>query len=348
LQHEHHHKTASTGIILAVDLGKYKSVACVHDQDSSEIRFTSFETTRAELQRLLAREQPAVVVIEACLLAGWVHDLCSELGCRCLVANTASEAWKFKHLKRKTDKDDALRLAQLYLLEQLPTVTLPPTSVRQWRSLIACRPALVGRSVAVQNRSSHSRVQPNGVRARQSSVRRSLGRRGAGVARDTESRETRAAVCSACLRLFAGSTFQQFACDHNGTRAARARLAQQHINGVAARIGKVLLLSAPPFLANGHVGQPLGHTEQDGLRFRIVFLKGYENEHLDILRRFVGVPHRNNARCKDFSRTPRVTVCNVKGPDRDFLFRWEISQECGPTDGVGIDMERWARARDAT
>ena len=68
-------------------------------------------------------------------MAGWVHDLCGELQVRCLVANTASEAWKFKHLKRKTDKDDALRLAQLYLLGQLPTVELPPTAVRQWRSL---------------------------------------------------------------------------------------------------------------------------------------------------------------------------------------------------------------------
>jgi transposase len=85
-------------------------------------------------------------------LAGWVHDLCAQLGVRCLVANTASEAWKFKHLKRKTDKDDALRLAQLYVLGQLPTVTLPPTTVRQWRSLIAWRQTLVGRRVAVQNR----------------------------------------------------------------------------------------------------------------------------------------------------------------------------------------------------
>jgi transposase len=92
------------------------------------------------------------VIIEACLLAGWVHDLCVEFGVRCLVANTASEAWKFKHLKRKTDKDDALRLAQLYTLGQLPTVNLPPTAVRQWRSLIACRQALVGRRIAVQNR----------------------------------------------------------------------------------------------------------------------------------------------------------------------------------------------------
>jgi transposase len=148
----HSHGVASAGAILAVDLGKYKSVACVHDQAMGEFGFTTFETTRREVRRLLEAKQPAVVVIEACLLAGWVHDLCGELGVRCLVANTASEAWKFKHLKRKTDKDDALRLAQLYLLGQLPTVTLPPTTIRQWRSLIACRQTLVGRRVAAQNR----------------------------------------------------------------------------------------------------------------------------------------------------------------------------------------------------
>src|SRR5262249_47723493 len=143
--------TASTNTILAIDLGKYKSVACVQVEDG-EIRFTTLETTRAELHKLIGKERPAVVIIEACLLAGWVHDLCGERGVRCLVANTASEAWKFKHLKRKTDKDDALRLAQLHALGQLPTVTLPPTAVPQWRSLIATRQHLVGRRVAVQNR----------------------------------------------------------------------------------------------------------------------------------------------------------------------------------------------------
>ena len=56
---------------------------------------------------------PAAVVIEACSLAGWVHDLCDELGVPCRVANTSAEAWKYKHAKRKTDRDDALRLAQL-------------------------------------------------------------------------------------------------------------------------------------------------------------------------------------------------------------------------------------------
>jgi transposase len=142
----------TTAAILAIDLGKYKSVSCLYDGNPDRARFTSFATDRTRLRQLLLRCRPAVVVIEACLLAGWVHDLCAELGLRCLVANTASEAWKFKHLKRKTDRDDALRLAQLHALGQLPTVVVPPPATRQWRCLIAGRQTLVGRRVAVQNR----------------------------------------------------------------------------------------------------------------------------------------------------------------------------------------------------
>jgi transposase len=142
----------TTAAILAIDLGKYKSVSCHYCGNPDRAHFTSFTTERARLRQLLLRCQPDVVVIEACLLAGWVHDLCTEMGIRCLVANTASEAWKFKHLKRKTDRDDALRLAQLHALGQLPTVVVPPPATRQWRCLIAGRQTLVGRRVAVQNR----------------------------------------------------------------------------------------------------------------------------------------------------------------------------------------------------
>src|SRR5215469_16360827 len=142
----------NTGTIVAIDLGKYKSVACAYTGDKATAQFSSFTTDRDRLRKLFAKYRPSAVVIEACLLAGWVHDLCHELGLPCHVANTASEAWKFKHQKRKTDKDDALRLAQLFALGQLPTVTVPPPATRQWRSLIAARQALVGRRVAVQNR----------------------------------------------------------------------------------------------------------------------------------------------------------------------------------------------------
>jgi transposase len=144
--------TVSTTAIVALDLGQYKSVACLYAGDPATARFQTLTTSRAELVRLLRQHPGAPVVLEACALAGWVHGLCAERGHPCLVANTASEAWKSKHAKRKTDKDDARRLAQLYARGQLPTVTVPPPATRQWRALIASRQALVGRRVAVQNR----------------------------------------------------------------------------------------------------------------------------------------------------------------------------------------------------
>ena len=118
--------TTAPATILAIDLGKYKSVACAYAGDPAQARFESLTTDRQHLRKLFAKHRPGVVVIEACALSGWVHDLCLELGLSCKVANTASEAWKFKHAKRKTDRDDALRLAQLFALGQLPTVTVPP------------------------------------------------------------------------------------------------------------------------------------------------------------------------------------------------------------------------------
>ena len=141
-----------TDPILAIDLGKYKSVACLYHPATAEAEFRTLDTSRSELTRLIARARPAVVVIEACTLSGWVHDLCGELGVPCRVANTAAEAWKYKHAKRKTDRDDALRLAQLAALGQLPEVVVPAKRVREWRALIAHRQALVGQRVAAQNR----------------------------------------------------------------------------------------------------------------------------------------------------------------------------------------------------
>jgi transposase len=138
--------------ILALDLGQYKTVACAYDPGTTQARFDTVTTAREPLRKPFARQRPAAVVIEAGLLAGWVHDLCHERGRACHVANTASEAWKFEHHKRKTDKDDALRLAQLFALGQLPTVTVPPPATRPWRALIARRQMLVGRRVAVRNR----------------------------------------------------------------------------------------------------------------------------------------------------------------------------------------------------
>jgi hypothetical protein len=84
---------AVTDTILALDLAKYKSMACLYHPATAEAAFRTLDTSRAELTRLIARARQAVVVIEACTLSGWIHDLCGELGVPCRVANTAAEAW---------------------------------------------------------------------------------------------------------------------------------------------------------------------------------------------------------------------------------------------------------------
>jgi len=138
--------------ILAIDLGKFNSVCCWYEPASKAATFRSARTTRAELERALTQQSVACVVIEACSPAGWISDACDELGLRCLVANTTGAAWQWKNVKRKTDRDDALKLARLAAIGELATVALPPRRIRQWKSLIGLRKRLVGERGRGQNR----------------------------------------------------------------------------------------------------------------------------------------------------------------------------------------------------
>ncbi len=142
----------AAGTILAIDLGRYKSVACVYDRETRSATFHTIDTDCHAFDRLFTRYRHALVVVEACGNAGWVRDRAVQFGLSVKVANTAGEAWRFTHLKRKTDRDDAQRLAELETLGQLPTVALPDAATRQRRALIAHREALVGLRVAAQNR----------------------------------------------------------------------------------------------------------------------------------------------------------------------------------------------------
>ena len=65
--------------ILGIDLGKFKSVACLLGDDG-ELVFQTFATDCGALTAILERDRPRVVAVEACTPAGWVSDLCGELG----------------------------------------------------------------------------------------------------------------------------------------------------------------------------------------------------------------------------------------------------------------------------
>jgi len=137
--------------ILAIDLGKYKSVACIYATEDQTHQFRTIATLPPTMHDLIVAVEPDRVVIEVGSAAGWVKDLCEALEVEIEVANPNHEAWRWKNVKRKSDKDDALKLAQLSAMGQLPTTTLPKAKVRQWRSLIAYRHTLVGRRTAIKN-----------------------------------------------------------------------------------------------------------------------------------------------------------------------------------------------------
>ena len=138
--------------ILAIDLGKSKSVACVYSVETAESRFYKVGTSPGQLHELILKVRPDRIVIEVCSAAGWVADLVGTIGIELQVANTAAPAWRWSNTKRKTDRDDALRLAQLSALGQLPRVTIPKRDVRQWRALIRYRHHLVRRRTQLRNR----------------------------------------------------------------------------------------------------------------------------------------------------------------------------------------------------
>jgi hypothetical protein len=57
--------------------------------------------------------------------------MCAELGLPPLVASTTGTAWQWKWVKRKTDRDDALKLARLAAVGEQNGVPVPPRPGRE-------------------------------------------------------------------------------------------------------------------------------------------------------------------------------------------------------------------------
>jgi transposase len=138
--------------ILALDLGKDKSVGCEFTSETGEHTFVTIRTCPSEVAQLFEQIRPDRVVIEIGPLAGWVADIVRSMSIELQVANPNHEAWRWRKVKAKTDRLDAHKLARLSAMNQLPLVHVPPIGERQWRSMIAYRQALVARRTDIKNR----------------------------------------------------------------------------------------------------------------------------------------------------------------------------------------------------
>jgi transposase len=143
--------------ILALDLGKFNSVLCNYDPATAGHAFVSLATDRQTICDRLAEAAGSsdrasiLVVFETCEISGWVYDLVREMGFKVAVANPSNEAWRWTKVKRKTDRDDALKLAKMAAMNELPTVHMPSPQQRQKRRLVHHRRSLVQRRTMSKN-----------------------------------------------------------------------------------------------------------------------------------------------------------------------------------------------------
>ena len=92
---------------------------------TNEHCFGTVKTVPQDIHDLIIEKNPDRVVFEIGTTAGWITDIAKALGKKVEVANTTHDAWRWRNIKRKTDRDDALKLAQLSAMNQLPKVHIP-------------------------------------------------------------------------------------------------------------------------------------------------------------------------------------------------------------------------------
>jgi transposase len=89
--------------------------------------------------------------MEACGPSGWINDLAQSMGLKTFVCSTNEEAWRWANVKRKTGKDDALKLARMVAMKELKPVHVPSPQHREFRSLVKYRKSLDQRINKLKN-----------------------------------------------------------------------------------------------------------------------------------------------------------------------------------------------------
>lgn len=128
--------------ILALDLGKFNTMCCLFDSKTRKHQFINATTDRSYLATVMKKHKIDLVVMEACGPSSWVNQLAESLALKALVCSTNEDAWRWSNVKRKTDKDDALKLARIAAMGELKAVHMPSAQHCEFRSLVKYRKTL--------------------------------------------------------------------------------------------------------------------------------------------------------------------------------------------------------------
>ena len=138
-------------MILALDLGKFNTMCCFFDPKIRKPEFLLIPSDPDSLTKVLTSKEVDLVVMEACGPSGWISDLCGELKLKTLVCSTNEDAWRWANVKRKTDRDDAYKLARMAVVHELKAVHIPTKDQRQFRLLVKYRKTVDQRITRIKN-----------------------------------------------------------------------------------------------------------------------------------------------------------------------------------------------------
>lgn len=143
------------GRFVGIDLAKKSMELCILCDGQAAVR-SSYKTDAGGRARLCANLQASdTVAIEACALAFVLaRQLKRDVGCHILVLNPGKLAIIWQST-RKTDKEDARKLAQLiqrYPEDELPIVAVPDEREDTMRSLVSMKHYLVTLRTSMVNR----------------------------------------------------------------------------------------------------------------------------------------------------------------------------------------------------
>ncbi|HEY9289593.1 MAG TPA: IS110 family transposase [Candidatus Dormibacteraeota bacterium] len=102
------------------------------------------------IEELKKAPKPFAICYEASCGYGHLYEQFSKLAQEVKVAHPGALAWIFKS-KRKHNRIDAIKLAKLLYLDEVPAVHVPSAAVRTWRQTIEFRQKLLRSRVMAKN-----------------------------------------------------------------------------------------------------------------------------------------------------------------------------------------------------
>jgi len=137
----------SRQVSIGIDLGAEESVACSLDRAGAVIGRLKFEMTPEAVTATFGGQPRCTILMETCGFSAWVARLLEQLGHEVLVADPR-KLRQISQSPKKTDKNDAEKLARCARMAQFDPKYVPVTVVRSAetqlrRSYLAVRETLV-------------------------------------------------------------------------------------------------------------------------------------------------------------------------------------------------------------